>query len=39
MEGDLPSDSFNVEKEGGGEADYSLAVDGVVGIPGIDWFL
>ena len=24
MEGDLPSDTFDVEKEGGGEADYPL---------------
>ena len=39
MEGDLLSDSFDVEKKGGGEVDYSLAVNGVIGVSGIDWFL
>ena len=39
MEGDFSGDSFNVEEEGGGEADHSLAIDGVIGIPSIDWFL
>ena len=39
VKGDLPSNSFNIEEEGGGEVDYSLAVNGVVGISGIDWFL
>ena len=38
MEGDLLGDSFNVEEEGGGEVDYSFTVNGVIGIPGIDWF-
>ena len=32
-------DPFDVEEEGGGEADYSFAVDGVVGISCIDGFL
>ena len=39
MEGNLLSDAFNIEEEDGGEMDYSFAVDGVVGIPCIDWFL
>ena len=39
MEGDFPGNSLNIEEEGGGEADYSLAVNGVISIPGIDWFL
>ena len=39
MEGDFPSNSFNVEEEGGGEADYSLAVNGVISILGVDWVI
>ena len=39
MEGDLLDDSFNVEEEGGGETDYSLSVNGVIGVSCIDWFL
>ena len=39
MEGDFPGNSLNIEEEGGGEADYSLAVNGVISVPGIDWFL
>ena len=39
MKGDLPSDPINIEEEDGGKADYSLAVDGVTGISGIDLFL
>ena len=39
MEGDFLSDSFNIEEEGRGEADHSFAVNGVIGIPGIDCFL
>ena len=39
MEGDLLGDSFNVEKEGGGEVDYSFAVDEVIGVSCVDWFL
>ena len=38
MEDDLPGDPFTIEEEGGGEVDYSLAVDGVIGVSGIDWF-
>ena len=39
MEGDLLGDAFDVKEEGRGEANYSLAVDGVVGIPRVDGFL
>ena len=39
MEGNLPSNTFDVEEEGGGEADYSLAINGVIGVSCIDWFL
>ena len=39
MEGNLPSNTFNVEEEGGGEMDHSLAIDGVVSVPCVDWFL
>ena len=39
MEGNLLNDSFNIEEEGGGETDHSFAVDGVVSVPCIDWFL
>ena len=39
MEGDFPGDTFNIEEEGRGKADYSFAINGVVGIPCIDRFL
>ena len=39
VEGDLLSDSFNVKEEGGGEPNYSCAVDGVIGVSSIDQFL
>ena len=39
MEGNLPNVALDVEEGGGGETDYSFAVDGVVGVPCIDWFL
>ena len=38
MEGDLLSNPFDIEEEGGGETDYSFAVDGVISVCGIDWF-
>ena len=39
MEGDLLGDFLDIEEEDGGEMDYSLAVNEVIGIPCIDWFL
>ena len=39
MDGNLLSDSFNVKEEDGGEPNYSFAVDGVISVSGIDWFL
>ena len=39
MEGDFLSDPFDIEEEGGGEADYSFTVNGVVGILGVDQFI
>ena len=36
MEDDFAGDSFDVEKEGGGEMNYSLAVNGVIGVLRID---
>ena len=39
MEGDLLGDTFDVEEESGGEANYFFAVDGVIGVPCIDGFL
>ena len=39
MEGDFAGDSFDIEKEGGGETNYSPAVDGVISIPCIDRLL
>ena len=38
MEGDFPSDPFDVEEEGGGEADYTFAINGVIGVSEVDWF-
>ena len=39
MEGDLLGNTFDVEEEGGGEVDYSFAVNGVVGVPCVDGLL
>ena len=39
MESDLSGNAFDVEKEDRGESNYSLAIDGVIGIPCIDGFL
>ena len=39
MEGDLSGDAFDVKEESRGEVNYSLAVDGVVGISRVDGFL
>ena len=39
MEGDFPGNTFNVEKEGGDEADYPFVVNGVIGVSCIDGFL
>ena len=39
MEGDLPSDTFDVEKEGGSEVDYPFAIDRVIGVSCINRFL
>ena len=39
MEGDLSGNTFDVEEEGGGEVNYSLAVNGVIGVPRVDGFL
>ena len=39
MEGDFSGDAFDVKEEGGGEANYPFAVDGVIGVPHIDGFL
>ena len=38
MEGDFPGNTLNIEEEGGGETNYSLAVNGVVGVPCVDGF-
>ena len=39
MEGDFSSDTLDVKEKGGGEANYSLAVDGVVSVPCVDGLL
>ena len=39
MESDFSGDTLDVEKESGGEADYSFAIDGVIGVSCIDGFL
>ena len=39
MEGDFSGDALDIEEEGGGEADYSFAIDGVISVPHIDGFL
>ena len=39
MEGDLSGDALNIKEKGGGEVNYSFAVNGVISIPCIDGFL
>ena len=39
VEGDFLGDALDVEEEGGSEANHSFAVDGVIGVSRIDWFL
>ena len=39
MEADLLSDTLNIEEEGGGEANYSFAVNGVISISCVDGLL
>ena len=39
MEDDLLGNTFDVEKEGGGETNHSFTVDRVIGVPCIDRFL
>ena len=39
MEGNLSGDAFDVEEESRGEADYSLAVDSIIGVSRVDRFL
>ena len=39
MEGDLLSNTFDVEKEDRGEADHPIAIDGVIGVSCVDRFL
>ena len=39
MEGDLSGDAFDVKEESRGEANYSLAVDRVIGVSRVDGFL
>lgn len=39
MEGNFPSNPLNIEEEGRDKVDYSLAINEVNGIMGIDWFL
>ena len=39
MEGDFSGNSFDVEEEGGGEVNYSFAVNGVIGVSRVDGFL
>ena len=39
MEGDLPGNTFYVEKGGRGEVDYPFTVDGVISVSCVDWFL
>ena len=38
MKGDFPGDPFDVKEESGGEADYSFAINAVVGVPRVDGF-
>ena len=39
MEGDLSGDALDIEEESGGEADYSFAIDRVIGVSCVDGFL
>ena len=39
MESDFLGNTLNVEKESGGEVDYSLAIDGVISVSCVDGFL
>ena len=39
MEGDLSGDALDVKEEGGGEVNYSFAVNGVISVPRVDGFL
>ena len=39
MEGDFLGDTLDVKEEGGSEANYSFAVDGVIGVPRVDRLL
>ena len=39
MKGDFLGDSFDVEEEGGGETNYSFAVNGVIGVSCVDRLL
>ena len=39
MEGDFSGNALDIEEEGGSETNYSLAVNGVVGVSCIDGFL
>ena len=36
MEGDFSGNILNIEEEGGGEANYSFAVNGVIGVSRVD---
>ena len=36
MEGDFSGNTFDVEKEGGGKANYPFAVNGVIGVSRVD---
>ena len=36
MEGDFPGDALDVKEESGGEADHSLAVDGIISVSCVD---
>ena len=39
MKSHLSCDPFNVEEEGGGEMEDSFAINGVVSVQGINWFV
>ena len=39
MEGNFSGNAFDVKEEGGGEANYPFAVNGVIGVPCIDRLL
>ena len=38
MKGDFLSNPFDIEEKSGSKVDYSFAINGVIGISGIDWF-